>query len=154
MRPLILLLSLVIAFGVVAQDEPTTLEETVLEQVAEVPGLREVLLVEITSETGEDGEKVALLSVMYRTAETSEFAYRAEILDVFRSVASVLDEDTTDVERVELLPAVTIDTVIESVLADLDDLLALADGSMTRTAFLAELDVTAIKAGEDDEADV
>lgn len=131
-----------------AQDDDTDdFITAVTKAVQDIPGMDEDVTVRLETLLLDD-EATAVLSVVYLTREVDPFGYRAETLDVFRAVAATLadDENAPPVDLVTLLPSVEIgdDTSeIELVIAQADDVTALAAGEITRTAFLDALEINA-----------
>jgi hypothetical protein len=149
MRHLLLVCTLLLlSLPAAAQDTDTDdFTTNVTKAVQFIPGMDEDVTVRLETLLLDDDE-TDVLSVVYLTREVDPFGYRAETLDVFRAVAATIAaaEDAPPVDLVTLLPSVEIDgdaSEIELVIAQADDVTALAAGEITRTTFLSALEISA-----------
>jgi len=135
--------SIVMLVPVLADDShaPVTPDEAVYEAVAAIPGMNEVVTVEIIEADFGDGPS-DMLTVIYLTQEVSELGYRLEMLDVYRVIADVVKQEEMSVDSVVLVPSITADSAIEIVSADLNAVLELNNGDVTRTEFVDEMQIT------------
>ena len=153
MRMRILLLitgivSLLALWPLVAQDEESVAAdviEVVENAVADIPGLQAVVEVSLDTLDFGDGANT-VLTVIYLTAESDPFGYRAEMLDVMHVLVESDALTKEDIDQVLLLPSLEEDdgevTEIEIILADTFHIEALAAGEMTRTEFFTVIDIT------------
>jgi copper chaperone CopZ len=129
---LILVMVLALPASVVAQR--SDLLEDIEAALSDVYGVREV-------EVESDGDTLA---IRYFTSEIDEVGYRAENLDLYRTVAPLLED--TDFERVRLIPSVEMgDTVqeLEQVTVTIADLRAFSEGELTRSEFIQTFELQA-----------
>jgi len=145
MRHLILALLVIVMslLPVLADDAraPVIPEEAVQAALEDMPGLHEIVTVEVIVADFGDGP-VDMLTVIYLTQEMSELGYRLETLDLFRAMAQVIKLESIDVDMLVVVPSVTEDSAIEIASADLDDVLTFLEGDITRSDFIAGMTIT------------
>lgn len=122
-----------------AVSAQNTVQNRLTEALADVPGI-ELVSVVLSDSRAVGGERIALIK--YVTVEMDEFAYRAEVLDVFRAAGEAIHADGVDVDRMVLYVGVTTTDLIERIEAAAQDIRDLAAGELTRTQFLSLLIVT------------
>lgn len=118
-----------------SDDEALLLEDSLVALFDGLPWLRDLVSVSLDDDA---------LTVIYLTNETGLTAYRAEILEMYRMIGERLaeyDGDETLPTRIILEPSVTPSSGIETITIDLITVLGLADGTLTRTAFLNDLEI-------------
>lgn len=116
--------------------------DRVLNAVSDVPGVRGVVTAEIVAS---DDDVMPTLRVVYLTAEMDEIGYRAEIVEVNRAIGEALLGTDTQFAQVVVVPSVRADEPIEIISAPGQKLRALQAEDITRTDFLAELEVESLK---------
>lgn len=119
-------------------DESQSALKTAVEvAVMAIPGMDAVLFV---TEGRLDDERL-FIEIAYNTVETNLYGYYLEAMDVFRAVGQTLEaEDELIVERVAVTPTVMENSPIETMVVDVDVLLAFIAGEITRTAFFEAVD--------------
>jgi hypothetical protein len=117
-----------------AAGDNADLEARLIEAVMAVPGIQEPVLVTLADDAVE---------IVYMTLEVGDLGYRAEVLEVFRAVGMVLagEDEFPPAQTVVLLPSIDLGEEVETLLAEIDELLAFARAEITRTAFYAGLEI-------------
>jgi hypothetical protein len=110
--------------------------------VSDVPGVRGVGDVQIIDL---DEHDLPVLRLVYLTAERDEIGYRAEIVEVFRAVGEIVMGTDLELAQVRLVPSVQLDEPIEVISVPAQKLRALEADDITRTEFLAELDIETVR---------
>lgn len=151
MRYWILLALTILMLTVVAaqdDDEEPTFEEAIEAIVADVPNILSVLDITIV-----ENRDVVILEIMYVTGEIEEFGYRAELMDVFRSVGTHLMEEESEIDEVLLIPSITEDINIEFVAVEAPILFEFVQEEINRSDLIREMDVSFAKDLEPEESE-
>jgi len=145
MRHLILTITLIllVLLPVLADDTnaPVVPEEAVQTALEDMPGLHEIVTVEIVEADFGDGP-VDMLTVIYITSEVSELGYRLETIDLLRVMGQTVKLESIDVDMLVVVPSVTEDSAIEIASVDLDPVLTLMEGDMTRSELIDNMTIT------------
>jgi len=130
----------------VAQDDEvddavTALQDVLFEAMETVRGLVEVVDVSILINDEDEDDLIVTVQTIYITRELNELGYRAEILDVYYALGEAITEEGLVVEFVVLLPSVSEDIPVETVIATMENLTGLLEGDLSRSEFLESLEV-------------
>jgi hypothetical protein len=100
----------------------------------------------------EETEGATVVTVAYMTQEVNPVAYRAEMIEVYRLVASI--DDPNETVTIALAPHVNMgDSVqgIELATVSMASVLDMATGDITRTTFLDEIEITPLEHSQQQE---
>lgn len=132
---------LVVAQDDEADDAVRASQAALFEAMETVRGLVEVVDVSILINDEDEDDLIVTVQTVYITRELNELGYRAEILDVYYALGETITEEGLVVEFVVLLPSVSEDIPVETVISTMENLTGLLEGDLSRSEFLESLEV-------------